>query len=480
MRSTTRCSAARWRFISPRRPIRRAQSPIAPIWHDSIDLARRFGFLVFSDECYSEIYSELPPPGMLELAGPDFANVVVFQSLSKRSNLPGLRVGFVAGDQRFLARFIELRNIAAPQVPVPAQEVAIAAYGDEAHVKENRRLYTAKFDLADQIVGDRYGYRRPAGGFYLWLDVGAHGGDEAATVALWREAGLRVIPGRYLARDQARRQQSRRTATSASPWCTTRRPRPRRCIASSRCSGERGGMYALRRTLDDAGFLSDEFRGLIGRRVRELGGCILIALAVLAGLALATWSVQDPSLSHATSARVRNLLGLPGAVTADLLMQLLGLGALALVLPIAALGMAPRIASADRPRAPGGWRRGSSAIPLTAAFVSCLPTESQWALPTGLGGVIGDAMLRLPMSVLGGPLAGTSRIVVAVFTGAAGLLALAFACGLRGARSRSCGGGARRRADWAVRGPRLRLPGAPLSRPAQPQGAGPAPCGVVA
>ena len=86
---------------------------------------------------------------------------------------------------------------------MPAQEVAIAAYGDEAHVEENRRLYVQKFDLADQIIGDRYGYRRPAGGFYLWLDVRDHGGDEAAAVRLWREAGLRVIPGRYLARAQA-------------------------------------------------------------------------------------------------------------------------------------------------------------------------------------------------------------------------------------------------------------------------------------
>ncbi len=167
------------------------------------ELARRFGFLVFSDECYSEIYTERPPPGMLEVAGPDFASVVVFQSLSKRSNLPGLRVGFAAGDKRFLARFVELRNIAAPQVPVPAQEVAVAAYGDETHVEENRRLYAQKFDLADQIVGNRYGYRRPAGGFYLWLDVTARGGDEAAAATLWREAGLRVIPGRYLARQQA-------------------------------------------------------------------------------------------------------------------------------------------------------------------------------------------------------------------------------------------------------------------------------------
>ncbi len=86
---------------------------------------------------------------------------------------------------------------------MPAQHVAIAAYNDEAHVQENRRLYAEKFDLADQIIGDRYGYKRPAGGFFLWLDVSGHGGDEAVTMKLWREAGLRVIPGRYLARDQA-------------------------------------------------------------------------------------------------------------------------------------------------------------------------------------------------------------------------------------------------------------------------------------
>jgi N-succinyldiaminopimelate aminotransferase len=168
-----------------------------------VALARRFGFLVFSDECYSEIYTRRPPAGILEAGGPDYANVIEFQSLSKRSSLPGLRIGFAAGDRKFLARFLELRNIAAPQVPMPMQRVAIAAYGDEAHVEDNRRLYAQKFDLADQIIGDRYGYKRPAGGFFLWLDVSAHGGDEAVTLRLWREAGLRVVPGRYLAREQS-------------------------------------------------------------------------------------------------------------------------------------------------------------------------------------------------------------------------------------------------------------------------------------
>ncbi len=168
-----------------------------------IALARRFGFLIFADECYSEIYTQAPPPGALEQAGPDFSNVVVFHSLSKRSSLPGLRVGFAAGDRRFLARYVELRNVAAPQVPVPAQEVAIAAYADERHVEENRRRYAEKFDLADQILGQRYGHRRPAGAFFLWLDVSAHGGSEVVAERLWREAGLRVLPGGYIGRADA-------------------------------------------------------------------------------------------------------------------------------------------------------------------------------------------------------------------------------------------------------------------------------------
>ena len=170
-----------------------------------VAMARRFGFLIFADECYCEIYlNGRAPHGMLQVSGPDFANVVVFHSLSKRSNLPGLRVGFAAGDRRFLGRYIELRNIAAPQVPVPAQEVAIAAYGDEAHVEKNRELYVAKFDLADQIIGNRYGYQRPAGGFFLWLDVSQQGGDEAATVKLWRDGGL-ARHSRPLSRARRRR-----------------------------------------------------------------------------------------------------------------------------------------------------------------------------------------------------------------------------------------------------------------------------------
>jgi N-succinyldiaminopimelate aminotransferase len=168
----------------------------------AIAMARRFGFLLFADECYSEIYTRAAPPGILEAAGDTLENVVLFQSLSKRSNLPGLRVGFVMGDPGFMTKFLELRNVAAPQVPIPAQEVAIAAYADETHVEANRELYRQKFDLADQIIGGRYGYVRPAGGFFLWLDIAQFGGSEAAAARLWRDAGVRVLPGRYAARDQ--------------------------------------------------------------------------------------------------------------------------------------------------------------------------------------------------------------------------------------------------------------------------------------
>jgi aspartate/methionine/tyrosine aminotransferase len=166
-------------------------------------LAQKHNFMLFVDECYSEIFWKDKPTGGLEVAGQDFANVVTFNSLSKRSSLPGLRVGFVAGDKQFLAALLNLRTVSAPQVPVPAQEVAIAAYNDETHVEENRALYRAKFDLADQIIGNRYGYKRPAGGFFLWLDVSQHGGSEGAAVKLWKEAGLRVVPGSYAARPQA-------------------------------------------------------------------------------------------------------------------------------------------------------------------------------------------------------------------------------------------------------------------------------------
>ncbi len=166
-----------------------------------VGMVRASGAYLFSDECYSEVYlGDEKPTGILEACGDDFSRVIAFNSLSKRSSLPGLRCGFCAGDADFLKAFLAFRGVAAPQVPEPLQAVAIAAYGDEAHVDASRALYRAKFDMADAMLAGRFGYERPAGGFFLWLDVTAAGGGEAATLKLWREQGLRVVPGGYLAR----------------------------------------------------------------------------------------------------------------------------------------------------------------------------------------------------------------------------------------------------------------------------------------
>ncbi len=169
-----------------------------------VELTRAHGVMLFADECYSEIWlGEAPPTGVLEVAGGDFAGVVAFNSLSKRSSLPGLRCGFCAGDAAFLRAFADFRNVAAPQVPEPIQAVGIAALADEGHVLASRELYRAKFDLADRLLGGRFGYQRPDGGFFLWLDVAALGGGEAVARRLWEREGLRTVPGGYLCRSDA-------------------------------------------------------------------------------------------------------------------------------------------------------------------------------------------------------------------------------------------------------------------------------------
>ncbi len=164
---------------------------------DLIDLARRFDIMLFVDECYSEIYAVAPPPGVLEVAAEtgSFANVLSFNSLSKRSNVPGLRSGFCAGDPDFLSRFAAFRNVACPQMPLLVQAASAALWSDEAHVEESRALYREKFAMAESILGAG----APAGGFFLWLDVSALGGGEQAALRLWRETGVKVIPGGYLA-----------------------------------------------------------------------------------------------------------------------------------------------------------------------------------------------------------------------------------------------------------------------------------------
>ena len=188
-------------------------------------------------------------------------------------------------------------------------------------------------------------------------------------------------------------------------------------------------MSMIDRSLDGMAFLSGQLGAVLRRRLREMGGIALLSIAMIAALALATWSVHDPSLSHATDARVHNLLGRPGAVAADLMMQLLGLGSLALLLPIGVWGyrlLGHRPLGRERLRVLL-WVFGAV---LAAAFASCLPRGSHWPLPCGLGGVVGDAILRVPAVLLGAPLTGLSRLAAAIALGIAALVTFAGAAGI--------------------------------------------------
>ncbi|MET1416165.1 aminotransferase class I/II-fold pyridoxal phosphate-dependent enzyme [Roseibium sp. HPY-6] len=175
-------------------------------WQRLIRLARKHRFFIFADECYSEIYRSAPPPGILEAAkamGTGFDNIIVLNSLSKRSNLAGLRCGFAAGDPAFLSKWAKFRGLAAPQVSLPAQAVAVRAYQDEAHVIENRRLYNEKFEVAERLLAPQMGPVTPEGGFFLWLDVGRWADGVTITKRLWHEIGVKVVPGGFLASDQS-------------------------------------------------------------------------------------------------------------------------------------------------------------------------------------------------------------------------------------------------------------------------------------
>ena len=188
-------------------------------------------------------------------------------------------------------------------------------------------------------------------------------------------------------------------------------------------------MPAIDRGLDRLTFLPEALRDALRRRLRELGGLALLLVATLLALALATWSVHDPSLSHATNAPVRNVLGVSGAIVADLLIQLLGVAALALVLPIAIWGW--RLAT-HRPLQRERIRLAFCvlAILLAAACTAALPRTPAWPLPVGLGGVVGDWMLRFPALLAGGTLSGLARAAVAIVTGAGTLVCFAIAAGL--------------------------------------------------
>jgi DNA segregation ATPase FtsK/SpoIIIE, S-DNA-T family len=188
-------------------------------------------------------------------------------------------------------------------------------------------------------------------------------------------------------------------------------------------------MAMIERSLDGMAALTSELGAMARRRVTELCGIAVISLAMMVALALASWSVADPSLSHATDAPVRNWMGWPGAVAADLMMQLLGLGALALILPVAIWGyrlLGHRAMGRERLRVML-WPVGAV---LAAALAACLPRGAHWPLPCGLGGVIGDAILRLPVLLFHVPIRGGNSVIAGVVLGAAAAIAIAAASGL--------------------------------------------------
>ena len=172
-----------------------------------IQLSDEYGFVIASDECYSEIYQDeaQPPPGLLEAAArlgrQDYRNCVAFNSLSKRSNLPGLRSGYVAGDPELIAAFFKYRTYHGSAMPVHHQLASIAAWQDEDHVVANRAIYREKFARVTEILRDCWPVEAPPASFYLWPETPVS--DEEFTVRLLREANIKVLPGSYLSRDTA-------------------------------------------------------------------------------------------------------------------------------------------------------------------------------------------------------------------------------------------------------------------------------------
>jgi N-succinyldiaminopimelate aminotransferase len=173
-------------------------------WRALFSHADRYGFVIASDECYSEIYDAHPPLGALEAAeqlGRDgFPNLVVFNSLSKRSNAPGLRSGAVAGDAKLLKQFLLYRTYHGSAMSLVAQHASIAAWNDEAHVEDNRRQYREKFDALVPLLQPVLRAPRPDAGFYLWARVPGRD-DERFAKDVFAATHVTVLPGQYLARD---------------------------------------------------------------------------------------------------------------------------------------------------------------------------------------------------------------------------------------------------------------------------------------
>jgi aspartate/methionine/tyrosine aminotransferase len=162
-----------------------------------IELSRRYNFVLLNDECYSEIYTKKPPLSLLEVAiklGESFENLLVVNSISKRSSAPGLRSGFIAGDRDILKGYMRYRTYLGTAIPLPLQIASAQAWGDEVHAKENRKKYVENFEVANRILDIPI----PEATFYIWLPVK---NDLEFTKTLWIESSIKVIPGRFLGRD---------------------------------------------------------------------------------------------------------------------------------------------------------------------------------------------------------------------------------------------------------------------------------------
>jgi aspartate/methionine/tyrosine aminotransferase len=166
-----------------------------------IALARRYDFVVAFDECYAELYNDRPPAGALEAAaslGGSLDRMLVFHSLSKRSSAPGLRCGFAVGEPALVDALGEVLQVGGAGVPLPTLAAGARLWREQDHVERNRAHYRANFAVAERVLGNRFGFRKPDGGFFLWLEVGD---GEAAAVELWRSAGIKVLPGAYMCAD---------------------------------------------------------------------------------------------------------------------------------------------------------------------------------------------------------------------------------------------------------------------------------------
>ena len=179
-------------------------------WQTIFELSDKYGFVIAADECYSEIYFDEanPPLGALQAAhklGRDYKNLVIFSSLSKRSNVPGMRSGFVAGDEKIIEKFALYRTYHGCAMNPAIQAASMTAWNDEAHVIENRRLYAEKFDIVTPLLTDVLQVEKPDAAFYLWAKIKQSNGrsmtDTEFALALYRDFNVTVLPGSYLARE---------------------------------------------------------------------------------------------------------------------------------------------------------------------------------------------------------------------------------------------------------------------------------------